>query len=150
MLRLSAESRANRRLLRLLSCLILISSFSGACAHRASTAQIQRVSATAASLKVVVPSLARESCLPAPMPPPPSPSEADYQVFGLQQTGALEVCDKKRALGVAAADLHNIYVDRLAERLEPPSLWDRLTGHQPPQPPKPSLEELMGEKELNP
>lgn len=89
-----------------------------------------------------VPGLARERCAAAELPAPPNPDEADYQVFGVRQTAALEKCDYKRALGVAAMDLHNAYVDRLVAELRPPTLWERLAGKHPRPPPKPSLEDV--------
>jgi hypothetical protein len=98
-------------------------SFTAACAHRSSTQEIQTVSATAANLKIPVPSLVREPCEAAELPPGPKLDEADYQVFGARQTGRLETCEEKRALGVSAMDLHNEYVERLVSDLRPRPWW---------------------------
>lgn len=103
------------------------------------------MTAIAADLKVVIPDRAREPCAAAPLPPYPSASEIDHQAFGAEQTGQLEVCDTKRALAVAAGDLHNIYVDRLVETVKPRSMWGRLTGKRPGPPPRPSLDDLVDE-----
>jgi hypothetical protein len=81
------------------------------------------VSATAANLKIPVPPLAREPCDAAELPAGPKPGEVDYQVFGVRQTGRLEMCEEKRALGVSAMDLHNAYVDRLVNDLRPRPWW---------------------------
>lgn len=98
------------------------------CAAPASTRQMQLATATAASLRVAIPDLAREPCLGAPLPPPPTPTEADYQTFGVAQTGQLEICDTKRRLAVAAGDLANLYAAHLQAELKPATLWQRLTG----------------------
>lgn len=95
---------------------------------------MQAVAASAASLKVAVPPLVREPCEGAPLPPRKA-SEADYQVFGVRQTGKLEKCDDKRALGVQAMDLHNAYVDRLVTDLRPPTFWERIVGKRRSKPP---------------
>lgn len=121
--------------------IILTASSMAGCATRASTKEIQTVAASAANLKVEIPALAQERCEAAELPPAPSPGEADYQVFGLRQTAQLEKCDYKRAVGVAAMQIHNRYVDRLVEELRPPTLWQRLAGKRPRDPPKPSLED---------
>lgn len=102
--------------------------------------EVQTVAASAANLKIAVPPLAREACAPAELPAPPSPAEADYQVFGVRQTAALQTCNYKRAVGVAAMDLHNAYVDRLVDELRPPTLWERMLGKHPKDPPKPDLQ----------
>lgn len=73
----------------------------------------------------------REPCVGAPLPPPPAPSEVDYQVFGVRQTSKLAECENKRRLGVEAMDLHNRYVDKLTESLDPPSLWQKVFGRKP-------------------
>lgn len=88
---------------------------------------MQTVAASAASLKVAVPPLVREPCEGAQLPPRKA-SEADLQVFGVRQTGKLEKCEDKRALGVEAMDLHNTYVDRLVTELRPPTFWERIFG----------------------
>lgn len=90
--------------------------------------EVQTVAASAASLKVDVPPTVREPCAAAPLPRQPRPGEAEYQVFGVRQTTKLEQCEGKRALGVAAMDLHNAYVDRLLTELRPPTLWERVFG----------------------
>lgn len=123
---MSPRSAPQRLALCLSLC--LIASSIAACASPSSTREIQTVAASAASLKVAVPPLARERCEGAELPKGPAPGEVDYQVFGVRQTAKLEKCEDKRALGVAAADLHNAYVDRLAERLRPPTLFERLFG----------------------
>ena len=92
--------------------------------------EIQSVAATAASLKVDTPPLAKEVCQGAPLPKGPAPSEPDYQVFGILQTGMLEICDTKRALAVQAAELHNTQVDALKNELRPLSFWERLFGRR--------------------
>jgi hypothetical protein len=69
---------------------------------------------------------------------------AGYAAFGVDQTGALEVCDRKRALGVATMDLHNIYVDRLADNLKRSNSGWRIFGRQPKPPVRPTLDELEG------
>jgi hypothetical protein len=69
---------------------------------------------------------------------------AGYAAFGVDQTGSLEVCDRKRALGVAAMDLHNIYIDRLADNLKPPTVGQRIFGRHQKPPPRPSMDELEG------
>lgn len=104
------------------------------------------MTATAASLKAEVPPLLRETCLGAPLPPD-NAGEEDYQVFGIRQTVKLEQCEFKRALGEAALDLHNGWVDVMIDRMQPPTLWQRMTGKGPAQPPKPSLEEYLGGRE---
>ena len=86
-----------------------------------------------------IPPLAREGCLGSQLPPPPTPGEEDYQVYGVRMVGAVEKCDDKRALGVAAMDLHNAYVDRLGERLRPKTFWEGVFGKRLPDIPKPSL-----------
>lgn len=86
------------------------------------------MTATAANLKVEMPATARTPCEGAQLPAPPKPTEPDYQVFGLQMVGKLDICDGKRALAVEAGDMHNRFVDKLAESLNPPSLWDRVFG----------------------
>lgn len=128
---------------------ILIGSFASGCATPSSTKEIQRVTATAASLKAEVPPKLREPCSGAPLPPD-SAGEEDYQVFGIRQTVKLEQCEFKRALGEAALDLHNAWVDVLVDRMQPPTLWQRVTGRRPVQPPKPSLEEYLGRRENAP
>lgn len=90
----------------------------------------------------------REPCFGAPLPPN-SAGEEDYQVFGIRQTVKLEQCEFKRALGEAALDAHNSYVDVLVEKLRPPSWWERLVGKHPDQPPKPSLAEYLGGREID-
>lgn len=125
--------------LALWALIFLIASFIWGCAARSSTREVLTVAATAANLKVVVPPLAREPCEGAELPPGPNPGEPEYQVFGVRQTGKLEKCDDKRALGVAAADLHNAYVDRLVKIVRPPTFWERIVGKHPAAPPKPSL-----------
>lgn len=104
------------------------------------------MTAEASQLKVIIPDAARRSCqndaAPLPPAPPLNASEADYAAFGRLQTGALEICDRRRALGVAAGDLHNLYVDRLAETLRPPTLGERLTGRRRKAPPAPTLDDL--------
>ncbi len=76
------------------------------------------------------PPLARERCAGAKLPPMPAASEADHQVFGLMQTGQLEICETKRALAVEAGDLHNRYVERLVDDLRPKTFWERLFGRR--------------------
>jgi hypothetical protein len=41
-------------------------------------------------------------------------------------------------------DLHNIYIDRLANHLRPPTLVERITGKRQKPPPRPGMEELEG------
>lgn len=94
--------------------------------------EVQTVAAKAASHRVDVPAEAREVCLGATLPRRPNPDERDYQVFGVLQTGMLEICDRKRALSVAASDYFNRQQDRFQEMIAPPrSLWQRLTGRHP-------------------
>lgn len=100
------------------------------------------MAATAASLKVEVPELARERCLPAPLPPPPNPSEAEKDAFAVLQTGALENCDTKRALAVAAADHHNQWVERMADDIRPRGVLDVFSARAP-LPEKPSLNDVL-------
>lgn len=110
------------------------------------------MTAAASDMKVAIPAEARKSCgdLAAPLPEPP-PDKPKLAAFGVGQTGALEICDQRRALGVAAGDLHNLYVDRLAEGLKPPSLGERVFGRRHKPPPKPTLDELEGiSRELAP
>jgi hypothetical protein len=121
--------------LPLLTCLIA-SSISG-WARPSSLREVRTVAASAASLKADVPPLAREKCAGAPLPAGPKPTETDYQVFGVRQTAKLEACEGKRALAVAAADMHNAYVDRLVEDLRPPTFWERLFGKRRAATPKP-------------
>lgn len=64
----------------------------------------------------------------ANLPPGPKPGEPEYQVYGVQMVGKLDICEGKRALAVEASDLHNQYVDKLADRIDPPSLWQRVFG----------------------
>jgi hypothetical protein len=71
---------------------------------------------------VPVPALVREPCAAAELPTG-KPDEQDYQVFGIRQTGMLEKCEDRRALGVEAMDLHNAYVDRLVSDLKPHHWW---------------------------
>ena len=87
---------------------------------------------------MTIPEIAREPCLAAPLPPMPA-DERDYQVFGVNQTGALQNCDDKRRLAVAAGDLFNENADRLQKRLEPPSFWERVTGREKAPKPVPLL-----------
>jgi hypothetical protein len=68
----------------------------------------------------------------ADLPPPPNPSREQLQVHALQQVGELEVCDRKRALAVAASDLHNMAVDRLVTDLRPARGWERVFGKKTP------------------
>lgn len=68
----------------------------------------------------------------ADLPPPPTPSREQLQVHALQQVGELEVCDRKRALAVAAGDLHNMFVDKLVTDLRPARGWERVFGKRPP------------------
>ena len=134
---MSPRSAPQRRLALSLSMCLIASSFAG-CASRSSTREVQTVAASAASLKVSVPPLVRERCEGAELPPPRA-GETDYQVFGVRQTGKLEKCDDKRALGVAAMDLHNTYVERLVDAVRPPTFWERIIGKRPRPPPKPTL-----------
>ena len=108
--------------------LILTLLFTPGCASRSSTNAIRTVAATAADNRIPIPPLARERCAGAPLPRPPSPSEPDYQVFGVQQTAKLEICDAKRALAVQAMETHNTYVDRLVRDLRPATFWERIFG----------------------
>lgn len=62
-------------------------------------------------------------------------------MFGIRQTAKLETCDRKRALGVAAMDLHNAYVDRLVDEVRPPTFWERIIGKHLKDPPKPTLDD---------
>lgn len=89
---------------------------------------MRQVAATAADLKVQIPATARKPCEGANLPAPPKPGEADYQVFGVQMVGKLDICEDKRALAVEAGDLHNRYVDKLASTVNPPSFWERVFG----------------------
>jgi len=77
---------------------------------------------------VVIPDLAREPCVAAGLPSPPHPTREELEIHAILQLGELEVCERKRALGVAAGDLHNLYVDRLQAVLRPATFWERLTG----------------------
>jgi hypothetical protein len=48
-------------------------------------------------------------------------------------------------------DLHNIYIDRLADALKPPSLGETVFGRRVKPPPRPSMAELEGiSRELGP
>lgn len=70
--------------------------------------------------------LVREPCVPAPLPPrQPPPGEPEYQVFGIEQTTALEICDGKRRLAVAASDFFNVQADYYQKQLEPRRWWQR-------------------------
>ncbi|MDP3495274.1 MAG: hypothetical protein Q8R82_19355 [Hyphomonadaceae bacterium] len=97
-----------------------------------------------------IPPLSREPCEGADLPPPPNPTEADWQVFGRLQTGQLDICDRKRALAVAAGDLSNLYGERLTDALRPPEGWERVFGKHQSKPPKPTLEELLAGPEVKP
>lgn len=107
---------------------------------------MRTVSATSANLRVTLPDIAREPCLAAPLPPMPA-DERDYQVFGVNQTGALQNCDDRRRLAVAAGDMFNENQDRLQKRLEPPTIWERVTGREKPPKPVPllTIEDLLAQ-----
>lgn len=72
---------------------------------------------------VVVPGEAAKPCTPAPLPAVVHPSLGDYRVFGVLQTGRLEVCEERRALAVEAMLVHNAGQERLAEKLRPKAWW---------------------------
>lgn len=146
MSRLSGPCAQNLRRLALFCLMSLTTLLLTACAHHASTDELRTVAAKAADLYVQVPPLARESCLPADLPPRrPPPGEVEWQAFSVDQTGKLENCDTKRALAVAAGDLHNLYVKKLSDELEPPTWWERVTGREkePPAPAATTIEDLL-------
>lgn len=70
---------------------------------------------------IAVPSEAAKPCTGAPLPR--DTSKPQLQAFALLQTGKLEICDERRALGVQAMELHNAEVVKAAERLERRPWW---------------------------
>lgn len=87
---------------------------------------------TAISNRVLVPDAARKPCDFAPLPPMPKATEPEIQSFALLQSGFLQVCEGRRALGVYAADVFNTGQDRLAERIRPAKGFERLFGKRLP------------------
>ncbi len=107
-----------------LALAILILLLGSGCATANSTKAIRNAGAEGLRAGTIeVPAEASKHCAPAALPQGPHPSKEAYAVFGVLQTGKLEVCEERRALAVEAMTLHNGAMEAAAKKAEPKPWW---------------------------
>lgn len=107
--------------------LVLLAHFLTGCASRISTATVRSVAAEASGMRVIIPPSVEEKCGAAALP-----EVVDLKglsAFGIRQTGALEVCERKRALAVETMRAFNSQAYKLTEDLRPRPWWQFWKPH---------------------
>ncbi len=97
------------------------------CAPTISMKDMQTALAQAASFKAEVPREADTKCEGAALP---GDGLSEARVFGTLQTANLDICDKRRALGVEVIKDHNARVDKVVNELRPLTFWERIFGRR--------------------
>lgn len=78
------------------------------------------------ALKKTTPETVKEPCEGAPLPQRGQSGvipDSEWSAFGIRQTGQLELCEGKRKLAVDSDNIHNEYVEKLREALQPRPWW---------------------------
>lgn len=78
------------------------------------------------ALKKTTPETVKEPCEGAPLPQRGQNGvipDSEWSAFGIRQTGQLELCEGKRKLAVDSDNIHNEYVEKLREALQPRPWW---------------------------
>lgn len=116
-----------------------------ACVGSVSTAEIQRATAIASTLRYEVPEIARQPCVGAPLPERKGDvGELAYQEFGIAEAGYLEACETKRATAIAAGDIVNYRGEYITANLRPPTVVERITGRRKmPKPPPLTIDDIL-------